>query len=107
MSKQLVFLVLGLIAFGFAITSNANTYIVGDNSGWDISTNLDTWQRGKKFVEGDVLGNFLSQFRVLSLFMNRCSNGLFLSLQCFSMRLQTVCVRWAKRVIKHATQQML
>ncbi|PWA50282.1 cupredoxin superfamily protein (chloroplast) [Artemisia annua] len=55
MSKQLVFLVFGLIAFGLAITSNANTYIVGDNSGWDISTNLDTWQRGKKFVEGDVL----------------------------------------------------
>nr|GEV41683.1 blue copper protein [Tanacetum cinerariifolium] len=55
MAKQLVVLVLGLIAFRFALTSNANTYIVGDNSGWDISTNLDTWKTGKKFVEGDVL----------------------------------------------------
>ncbi|KAI3757745.1 hypothetical protein L6452_05288 [Arctium lappa] len=55
MGKQLLIVVLGLIAFGFAITSNANTYIVGDNSGWDISTNLDTWEQDKKFVVGDVL----------------------------------------------------
>ncbi|XP_076903723.1 mavicyanin-like [Bidens hawaiensis] len=54
MRKQLVFVVLGL-AFGFAITSDPNTYIVGDNSGWDISTNLDTWEQGKKFIVGDVL----------------------------------------------------
>ncbi|KVI07071.1 mavicyanin [Cynara cardunculus var. scolymus] len=55
MGKQLLLVVLGLIAFGFAITSNANMYIVGDNSGWDISTNLDTWEKDKKFVVGDVL----------------------------------------------------
>ncbi|XP_076952529.1 mavicyanin-like [Bidens hawaiensis] len=55
MTKQLAFVVLGLVAFGFAITSDANTYIVGDNSGWDISTNLDTWEQGKKFIVGDVL----------------------------------------------------
>ncbi|KAK9075387.1 hypothetical protein SSX86_003710 [Deinandra increscens subsp. villosa] len=55
MRKQLVVVVLGLIAFGFATTSDANTYIVGDSSGWDISTNLDTWEQGKKFVVGDVL----------------------------------------------------
>ncbi|XP_076958950.1 mavicyanin-like [Bidens hawaiensis] len=55
MRKQLVFVAYGLIAFGFAITSDANTYVVGDNSGWDISTNLDTWEQGKKFIVGDVL----------------------------------------------------
>ncbi|KAJ9545733.1 hypothetical protein OSB04_025440 [Centaurea solstitialis] len=55
MGKQLLLVVLGLIAFGFAITSDANTYIVGDNSGWDISTSLDTWEQDKKFVVGDVL----------------------------------------------------
>ncbi|KAI3783565.1 hypothetical protein L1987_42649 [Smallanthus sonchifolius] len=55
MIKHLVVVVLGLVAFGFAITSDANTYIVGDNSGWDISTNLDTWEQGKKFVVDDVL----------------------------------------------------
>lgn len=58
MGKQLLLVVLGLIVFGFAITSNANTYTVGDNSGWDISTNLDTWEQDKKFVVGDVLCNF-------------------------------------------------
>ncbi|KAL8252013.1 hypothetical protein R6Q59_035706 [Mikania micrantha] len=55
MRNQFVVAVLGLIAFGFALTSDANTYIVGDNSGWDISTNLDTWEQGKKFIVGDVL----------------------------------------------------
>ncbi|KAL4556988.1 hypothetical protein LXL04_035158 [Taraxacum kok-saghyz] len=55
MGKQLMVVVLGLIAFGFAITSNANTYTVGDNSGWDISTDLHTWEQGKKFIVGDVL----------------------------------------------------
>nr|XP_043616093.1 mavicyanin-like [Erigeron canadensis] len=56
MGKQLAFVVFCLIiVFGFVITSNANTYIVGDNSGWDISTNLDTWEQGKKFIVGDVL----------------------------------------------------
>ncbi|KAL2944095.1 Uclacyanin 1 [Bienertia sinuspersici] len=33
----------------------ATTYMVGDTSGWDISTNLDSWKTGKKFVVGDVL----------------------------------------------------
>ncbi|KAI3751157.1 hypothetical protein L2E82_22203 [Cichorium intybus] len=55
MGKQLAVVVIGLIAFGFAITSNASTYVVGDNSGWDISTNLDTWEQDKKFIVGDVL----------------------------------------------------
>ncbi|KAJ1404804.1 Cupredoxin [Sesbania bispinosa] len=44
------------ILFSFAIaTCSATTYIVGDNSGWDISTNLDTWVADKKFNIGDVL----------------------------------------------------
>lgn len=58
MNKKLAVVVFGLIAFGFAITSDANTYTVGDNSGWDISTNLDTWEQGKKFVVGDVLRKY-------------------------------------------------
>ena len=58
MGNQLLVVFLSLIAFGFAITSNANTYTVGDNSGWDISTNLDTWEQDKKFIVGDVLGNY-------------------------------------------------
>ncbi|XP_014513213.1 stellacyanin [Vigna radiata var. radiata] len=36
-------------------TCSATTYTVGDSSGWDISTNLDTWITDKKFKVGDVL----------------------------------------------------
>ncbi|KAG6788130.1 hypothetical protein POTOM_004184 [Populus tomentosa] len=51
---QLV-LVYSLVVLGLAITCNAATYMVGDNSGWDISTDLDTWAQSKKFVVGDLL----------------------------------------------------
>ncbi|KAG5607751.1 hypothetical protein H5410_029243 [Solanum commersonii] len=37
------------------ITDLTTNYIVGDSSGWDISTDLDTWLVGKKFMVGDVL----------------------------------------------------
>ncbi|KAK7278566.1 hypothetical protein RJT34_23598 [Clitoria ternatea] len=37
------------------ITCSATNYIVGDSSGWDISTNLDTWVADKKFKVGDAL----------------------------------------------------
>ncbi|GLT83931.1 hypothetical protein SLE2022_021940 [Rubroshorea leprosula] len=37
------------------LTSNATTYTVGDTSGWDISTSLDSWTTGKIFKVGDVL----------------------------------------------------
>lgn len=41
-------------------TCSATTYTVGDSSGWDISTNLDTWITDKKFKVGDVLGKYLT-----------------------------------------------
>lgn len=50
-----------LVVLGFALTCSAATlYIVGDSSGWDISTNLDTWANGKNFTVGDVLCKFVS-----------------------------------------------
>lgn len=49
-----IVLVLGAVA----LTCNATTYTVGDNSGWDVSTNLDTWATGKTFTVGDILGKF-------------------------------------------------
>ncbi|XP_059625294.1 stellacyanin [Cornus florida] len=53
---KLLILVHVLVILGFALTCTAQTmYTVGDNSGWDISTDLDTWATGKKFVVGDVL----------------------------------------------------
>ncbi|KAF2311654.1 hypothetical protein GH714_025863 [Hevea brasiliensis] len=44
-----------LVILCFSLTSAATTYTVGDSSGWDISTDLDTWAQGKNFVVGDVL----------------------------------------------------
>ncbi|XP_015075848.1 stellacyanin-like [Solanum pennellii] len=55
MAKPLLnFVVLILISL-IICSSSATNYIVGDNSGWDISTDLDTWLLGKKFKIGDVL----------------------------------------------------
>jgi len=48
-------LVYSLVVLGLALTCNAATYMVGDNSGWDISTDLDTWAQSKTFVVGDLL----------------------------------------------------
>ncbi|CAL0321199.1 unnamed protein product [Lupinus luteus] len=47
-----------MIALGDNLTVEivpATTYIVGDSSGWDISTNLDAWVADKKFKIGDSL----------------------------------------------------
>lgn len=37
--------------------TNAATYTVGDDTGWDF--NAAVWAEGKKFVAGDVLGEYL------------------------------------------------
>lgn len=42
------------------VTCSATTYIVGDSSGWDISTNLQTWVADKKFKTGDALRKYLN-----------------------------------------------
>ncbi|KAI7727455.1 hypothetical protein M8C21_016595 [Ambrosia artemisiifolia] len=53
---RLVYLLLSLLAvIGFASRCLATTYTVGDSSGWDISTDVDSWAQGKHFVVGDVL----------------------------------------------------
>ena len=57
MAKQLLLCV--LVIFGLALTSKATVYTVGDNSGWDISTDLDTWAKDKRFVVGDILGKYI------------------------------------------------
>ncbi|CAF1696651.1 unnamed protein product, partial [Brassica oleracea] len=45
------------IIFGILVTRrcNATTYFVGDTSGWDISSDLESWPLGKRFSVGDVL----------------------------------------------------
>lgn len=62
--KLLVFLV---VILGFSSTCTATTYMVGDNSGWDISTDLDSWTTGKQFQVGDVLGNLILSMTYLSI----------------------------------------
>ncbi|XP_030536551.1 blue copper protein [Rhodamnia argentea] len=44
-----------LILGAVASTCKATTYTVGDSSGWDISTDLNTWAKDKTFAVGDVL----------------------------------------------------
>ncbi|XP_027147794.1 stellacyanin-like [Coffea eugenioides] len=50
-----VFLVSVAIILGFALTCSGTVYTVGDRSGWDISTDVDTWSKDKIFQVGDVL----------------------------------------------------
>ncbi|XP_030490227.2 stellacyanin [Cannabis sativa] len=58
MNQKKLIVVYGIIIVmfgGAAITCRAATYTVGDSSGWDISTNLDSWTKDKTFNVGDVL----------------------------------------------------
>lgn len=57
MAKQFEVCVL-LVILGLAITCRATLYNVGDSAGWDVSSDLDTWPKGKTFVVGDVLGEY-------------------------------------------------
>ena len=47
-----------LVILSLALTCTATTYTVGDNSGWDISSDLQTWEKNKTFYVGDVLGTY-------------------------------------------------
>ncbi|WMV31549.1 hypothetical protein MTR67_024934 [Solanum verrucosum] len=55
MAKPILFFVVLILISLIICSSSATNYIVGDSSGWDISTDLDTWLVGKKFMIGDVL----------------------------------------------------
>lgn len=60
----------------------ASTYMVGDTSGWDISTNLESWTTDKQFNVGDVLGNLSTLNQTIFIF---CLNFLFQILIWFDM----------------------
>ncbi|XVF08534.1 hypothetical protein REPUB_Repub07fG0011100 [Reevesia pubescens] len=55
-----------LAIFCFAFTSHAATYVVGDTSGWDISTDMDAWVKDKIFNVGDVLLFQYSSYHTVS-----------------------------------------
>ncbi|KAM3248184.1 hypothetical protein P3L10_009952 [Capsicum annuum] len=48
-------LVYAMVILALVFSGSSTNYMVGDNSGWDISTDLDAWSLGKRFVVGDVL----------------------------------------------------
>ncbi|WMV20057.1 hypothetical protein MTR67_013442, partial [Solanum verrucosum] len=56
---------------------SATNYMVGDNSGWDISTDLDTWLLGKRFLVRDVLlfqfSTYHSVYEVRKENFDRCN----------------------------------
>ncbi|XP_016458112.1 stellacyanin-like [Nicotiana tabacum] len=64
MAKPLLIFVILILSLIFSCS--ATNYIVGDSSGWDISTDLDTWLVGKKFNVGDVLVFQYSSFDSVS-----------------------------------------
>ncbi|KAK9120966.1 hypothetical protein Syun_018583 [Stephania yunnanensis] len=49
----LLYVVVGLVVL--LSTCSATLYNVGDRAGWDISTDLHSWQQNKTFYVGDVL----------------------------------------------------
>ncbi|KAK4734260.1 hypothetical protein R3W88_008521 [Solanum pinnatisectum] len=67
-----VMVILALIYLG-----SATNYMVGDNSGWDISTDLDTWLLGKRFLVRDVLlfqfSTYHSVYEVRKENFDRCN----------------------------------
>lgn len=60
MEKMSTMLFLFYIIFGSVVMRrcNATTYFVGDSSGWDISSDLDSWTLGKRFSVGDILSKY-------------------------------------------------
>ncbi|EPS60540.1 hypothetical protein M569_14263 [Genlisea aurea] len=47
-------------------SATGSVYTVGDSSGWDISTDLDSWPRNKSFAVGDTLLFQYSQYYSVS-----------------------------------------
>ncbi|XP_016485294.1 stellacyanin-like [Nicotiana tabacum] len=76
MAKLLLVYVI-LVILAIAYSGSATNYLVGDNSGWDISTDLDTWLLGKRFIVGDVLvfqfSNYHSVYEVTKETFDRCN----------------------------------
>ncbi|GFQ01048.1 blue copper protein [Phtheirospermum japonicum] len=49
-----------------ALTCSATVHTVGDNGGWDISTDVDSWEKDKTFAVGDTLLFQYSQYHSVS-----------------------------------------
>ena len=70
-----------LVILSLALTCTATTYVVGDSSGWDISTDLETWEQNKTFYVGDAL-----RMCILFVFTFSSYNNFFFFLSCLKMK---------------------
>ncbi|KAL1561197.1 stellacyanin-like [Salvia divinorum] len=50
----------------YCLRCSATVYTIGDSSGWDISTDLDSWLNDKTFYTGDTLLFQYSQYHSVS-----------------------------------------
>ncbi|XVF68113.1 hypothetical protein PTKIN_Ptkin10aG0176900 [Pterospermum kingtungense] len=47
--------ILFLMLLQFEANIHSKTYMVGDDEGWDLSIDMQSWARGKNFFAGDTL----------------------------------------------------
>ncbi|KAL6530328.1 hypothetical protein OROHE_014681 [Orobanche hederae] len=50
----------------YTSTCSSTVYTVGENGGWDISTDIDSWKKDKTFSVGDTLLFQYSQYHSVS-----------------------------------------
>lgn len=75
MAPKLQIVITLLLILYLSSTCTASTYMVGDTSGWDISTDLESWTNDKQFNVGDVLGNLIFLFfdrTIINFFPDKC-----------------------------------
>lgn len=99
-----------LATFSIALTTNATTYTVGDNSGWDISTDIDSWVQDKVFKVGDSLRKSISSCEKMKIFNGNNEEGLkffiFVVLQCSNTHHPTAWMKRNEKALRHATRPM-
>ncbi|EYU20166.1 hypothetical protein MIMGU_mgv1a022640mg [Erythranthe guttata] len=66
MAKFLFLFSTVILSFYYASVCSATVYTVGDNSGWDISTDVNSWAKDKSFSVGDTLLFQYSQYHTVN-----------------------------------------
>ncbi|XP_051142855.1 stellacyanin-like [Andrographis paniculata] len=66
MANLVYVLLSAFLVLSCAYLCRATVHTVGDNSGWDISTDLDSWSKDKTFSVGDTLLFQYSQYHSVS-----------------------------------------
>lgn len=58
-NPHIIFIILGIVAI-LVPSISAAEYVVGDEKGWTINFDYQTWAQDKVFYVGDKLGNYSS-----------------------------------------------